>query len=153
MTQIHYNLLFNNIVAGTSLRTLLASNTSTVAKGFGIESLTEEKANNLAAGFTFKQGGHVRVDIFYQRFGARGQALVNLFGSLFLLLPVTGFIFWISWEYVAASWAVWEGSREAGGLPGVFLLKTLLPLMAINLLLQGLAETLRSALVLVEEPA
>ncbi|MBK8372283.1 MAG: TonB-dependent receptor [Saprospiraceae bacterium] len=57
LAQIHYNLIFTNIVAGKSLQTLLASNTSTVAKSFGIESLQEEKANNLAAGLTYKKGG------------------------------------------------------------------------------------------------
>ncbi len=57
LSQIHYNLLFNNIVAGTSLRTLLASNTSTVAKEFGIESLKEETAQNFAAGFSYTKGG------------------------------------------------------------------------------------------------
>ncbi len=57
LAQIHYNLLFNNIVAGTSLRTLLASNTSTVAKAFGIDALKEEKAQNYAAGVTYKTGG------------------------------------------------------------------------------------------------
>jgi iron complex outermembrane receptor protein len=57
LAQIHYNLIFTNIVAGKSLQTLLASNTSTVAKAFGIEPLQEEKANNLAAGITYKKGG------------------------------------------------------------------------------------------------
>jgi iron complex outermembrane receptor protein len=56
LAQIHYNLLFNNIVAGASLRTLLASNTSTVAKAFGIKPLTQETAENLAAGLTLKRG-------------------------------------------------------------------------------------------------
>lgn len=57
LAQIHYNLLFNNIVAGESLRTLLAANTSTVAKAFGIESLKEEKAQNYAMGIAYKKGG------------------------------------------------------------------------------------------------
>ncbi len=57
LVQIHYNLLFNNIVGNSSLRTLLASNTSTVAKAFGIESLKEETAQNYAVGFTFKKSG------------------------------------------------------------------------------------------------
>ncbi len=57
LAQIHYNLLFNNIVAGASERTLLASNTSTVARSFGIEPLREETAQNIAAGFTFKLSG------------------------------------------------------------------------------------------------
>ncbi|MDX1479471.1 MAG: TonB-dependent receptor, partial [Saprospiraceae bacterium] len=57
LVQIHYNLLFNNIVGGASLRTLLASNTSTVTRAFGIEPLKEETAVNASLGFTFKSGG------------------------------------------------------------------------------------------------
>ena len=66
LAQIHYNLLFNNIVAGTSLRTLLASNTSTVAKSFGIESLKEETATNAAIGLTYKNSGFTATVDFYQ---------------------------------------------------------------------------------------
>lgn len=66
LAQIHYNLLFNNIVAGASIRTLLASNTSTVAKGFGIESLKEEKARNLSGGLTYKKSGLTATVDFYQ---------------------------------------------------------------------------------------
>ena len=72
------------------------------------------------------------------------QALIDLCGFLFLLLPVSGFIFFISWDYVAASWALKEGSREAGGLPGVFLLKSILLLMPALLLLQGLSHSIRA---------
>jgi iron complex outermembrane receptor protein len=56
LAQKHYNLVFNNIVAGESVRTLLASNTSTVAKAFGIGELTEETAANSSVGFTFNIG-------------------------------------------------------------------------------------------------
>lgn len=102
----------------------------------------------LGAAYTLRHEGHVRVDIFYSRFGARGRAWVDLMGVLFLLLPVTLFITWISWQYVASSWSLLEGSGEAGGLPGVFLLKSLIPLMAILLLLQGVAMGLRALCVL-----
>lgn len=57
LAQIHYNLTFTNIVAGSSLTTLLASNTSTVAKSFGIDPLKQETATNLAAGFAFSKNG------------------------------------------------------------------------------------------------
>ena len=57
LAQIHYNLLFNNIVAGQSVRTLLSSNNSPVTKAFGIGSLTEEKAFNGSFGFTFRYNG------------------------------------------------------------------------------------------------
>ena len=66
LAQIHYNLLFNNIVGTKSVRTLLASNTSTVAKSFGINPLTEEKATNLALGFTYKTGGFTATVDGYQ---------------------------------------------------------------------------------------
>ncbi len=66
LAQIHYNLLFNNIVAGTSERTLLASNTSTVARQFGIDALKEENSFNLAAGFTVKAAGFTATVDGYQ---------------------------------------------------------------------------------------
>lgn len=103
----------------------------------------------LGAAYTLKHEGHVRVDIFYRKFSPRKRALVDLSGFLFLLLPVTLFIFWISWDYVATSWALLEGSREAGGLPGVFLLKSALLLMPLLLLLQGLSQGIRAMLVLI----
>ena len=102
----------------------------------------------LGAAYTLRHDGHVRVDIFYQKFGPRGRAWVDLFGTLLLLLPVTVFIAWSSWEYVAIAWDLKEGSREAGGLPGVYLLKTAIPLMAALMLLQGISLALRSVLVL-----
>ncbi len=102
----------------------------------------------LGAAYTLRHDGHVRVDIFYRKFGPRGRAWVDLLGVLFLLIPVTGFIAWISWDYVAASWALHEGSREAGGLPGVYLLKSVIPLMALLLLLQGVAMGLRALSVI-----
>jgi iron complex outermembrane receptor protein len=66
LTQIHYNLLFNNIVAGESLVTLLAANTSTVAKSFGIEPLKEEKAYNFAVGTTYTKKGFTGTIDAYQ---------------------------------------------------------------------------------------
>ena len=80
----------------------------------------------LGAAYTLRHNGHVRVDIFYRKFGVRGRRWVDLLGTLLLLIPTCLFIAWMSWHYVSVSWEVHEGSREAGGLPGVFLLKTLL---------------------------
>ncbi len=100
------------------------------------------------AAFTLKHGGHVRVDILFRKLTPRGQAWIDLFGSLFLLLPVCGVIAWISWDYVLQSWRLLESSREAGGLPGVFLLKSMILVMALLLLLQGVATVLRCLLLL-----
>ena len=102
----------------------------------------------VGAAYTLKHQGHVRVDIFYRRFSSRTKAWVDLLGSLFLLLPVCIFIFTVSWDYVAQSWALHEGSREAGGLDGVYLLKALILAMAGLLVLQGLAMSIRALLQL-----
>ena len=106
----------------------------------------------LGAAYALKSGAHVRVDIFYRNFSERGRAWVNSLGGIVFLMPLCAFIGVSSWSYVTESWAILETSPEPGGIPAVFLLKSLLPLMAVNLFLQGLAETLRSTLVLVEEP-
>lgn len=93
----------------------------------------------LGLAYTLKHDAHVRVDVFYRRFGERGRAWVDLVGAIVLLLPLCAYIAWSSWDYVAASWAVGERSREAGGLPGLFLLKTIIPVAAALLALQGVA--------------
>lgn len=102
----------------------------------------------LGAAYTLKHDGHVRVDIFYRAMSPRGQAWVDLAGSLFLLGPVCVFIVWVSWDYVAASWAVRETSPEAGGIPAVYLLKTIVPITAGLLTLQGVGLIINSCLVL-----
>ena len=104
----------------------------------------------LGTAYALKSGAHVRVDIFYRNFSHRTQAWVNSLGGIVFLMPLCAFIGFSSWNYVSESWIVREVSPEPGGIPAVFLLKSIIPLMAFNLFLQGLAETLRSALVLAE---
>ena len=101
-----------------------------------------------AAAWTLKQGGHVRVDIFYAGASPRTRALIDLAGALFLLLPFVGVLAWFALPYVARSWAILERSPEASGLPLVFLLKTLMLLFALLLGLQGLAQAARAWLTL-----
>ena len=98
--------------------------------------------------FTLKHDGHVRVDIFYRGFSPRFKAIVNLIGGLLFLIPFCLLIFFISWDYVLASWVIRETSAENNGLPFIYLLKTLMLLMPVTLLLQGIAEILRSGLIL-----
>ena len=98
----------------------------------------------VGAAWTLQQNAHVRVDMFYSRWTPRTQAWVDLFGTLLLLLPVMLFISVISWQYIVDSWQVHEGSREAGGLPGVFILKSFILVMTVLLLLQAVANLLKA---------
>jgi TRAP-type mannitol/chloroaromatic compound transport system permease small subunit len=98
--------------------------------------------------YTLGRNGHVRVDIFYERLSRRGRARVDLVGTLLLLMPVCILIIWLGWDYVVESWRVKEASREAGGIPGVYLLKALILIMPILLLAQALSNALRNWLFL-----
>ncbi len=104
----------------------------------------------LGAAYTLRHDAHVRVDVFYRDFRPATKAWVDLLGALGLLLPVCGFILWSSWGYVAESWALHEGSREAGGLPGLYLLKTAIPVMAVLVMIQGIAQALHALTALLE---
>lgn len=109
---------------------------------------------SIAAAWALQQDRHVRVDIFYAGMTNKNRARVDLLGSLVFLVPFCIFILVISWPYVSNSWKLLESSREAGGLPLVFLLKSLIMVMPVLLLGQALInitdawKTLRR-----EEPA
>jgi TRAP-type mannitol/chloroaromatic compound transport system permease small subunit len=94
----------------------------------------------LASAWTLQDDGHVRVDIFYRDRPVWHKALVNLLGMLLFLIPFCVFLLVIGWDYVFASWRLLEGSREAGGLPLVYILKSLILLMPALLFLQALCS-------------
>lgn len=107
----------------------------------------------LAAAWTLQTEGHVRVDIFYAAAPPRTRAAIDLAGALLLLVPFTAAILVWSIPYVVRSWAILERSREASGLPAVFLLKSLIPLFAVLLGLQGVAQAIRAVAVLRHQPS
>ena len=100
--------------------------------------------------YTLKHRGHVRVDIIHQKLSTKGKAYIDTFGTLVFLFPVSIFLFLSSLDYVAFSWSVYETSAMPGGLPGVFIIKSLIPVMAILLFLQGIADLLRNLIILVD---
>jgi len=106
-----------------------------------------------AAPWTLLANGHVRVDIFYADATTRTRAKIDLAGALLLLVPFMAAVIWFSWPYAARAWAIMEGSREAGGIPLVFLLKSSIPGFAALMLLQGVAQAFRAALSLTADGA
>ncbi|UWQ81497.1 TRAP transporter small permease subunit (plasmid) [Leisingera sp. S132] len=89
---------------------------------------------------------HVRVDMLYHTFSARRRRIIDALGILFFLLPLCIFMFWASKDYVLNSWTALEGSREASGLPGVFLFKTVIPIALLLLILHALSILKRCVL-------
>ncbi len=104
----------------------------------------------LAAAWTLQRDEHVRVDILYRGMTDRRQALVRILGTLVFLAPVCIFLFVQSLDYVQDAWRFREQSRESGGLPYPFtpLLKSVIPLTAVLLLLQGVALSVRDLAIL-----
>lgn len=102
----------------------------------------------LGAAYALKTDAHVRVDIFYRGFSAGTRAWINALGGIVFLLPLCVLILIISSDYVRQAWTVREISADSGGIPAVFLLKSLIPCMAVTLMLQGIAEILRNLAVL-----
>ena len=80
----------------------------------------------------------------HDRLSARARVKINLLGHSIFLLPVCLVITVESFDYVVRAWSILEGSPEVGGIPGVYLLKTLIPLSALLLLVQAIAEALRA---------
>jgi len=99
----------------------------------------------LGAAYTLNKDGHVRVDIFYSKMSANKKAVVDILGNILFLIPVCIFIYWSSWEYVTDSWELKESSREAGGLPWIYLLKITILLMPALLIIQAIANMARDA--------
>jgi TRAP-type mannitol/chloroaromatic compound transport system permease small subunit len=104
----------------------------------------------MGAAYALLHDRHVRVDFFYNRRGPRYRAAINLLGTVVFLFPTIGMLAWVNYPYVRSAWGRLEGSLEAGGLPGVFLLKSVLLVFCIPLAAQGISFAIRNALVLFE---
>lgn len=106
----------------------------------------------VAAGYTLLHDGHVRVDIFYRPASIRSKAWINLIGLACFLLPTLAAVWWVAWPYVLLSWQRFETSREAGGMHGLYLLKTVMLVFLVLLALQGIALAIRSVFILMHRP-
>jgi len=87
--------------------------------------------------------GHVRVEIVSEALGDAYVAWADRVALVFFLIPAFGLIIWAYWPELAYSWSIREGSIETGGLGGLFLVKTALPLAAGLTIVQGIAAALR----------
>jgi TRAP-type mannitol/chloroaromatic compound transport system permease small subunit len=99
----------------------------------------------LGMAYGIRRGGHVRVDVFYEHFGPRLQASVDLLTALLTLLFAVVAI-QLSIPYAEQAYRIGEGSPDPGGLPHRFIIKSCLPLGFLLLALQAVQMTLESGL-------
>ncbi|MCK5164092.1 MAG: TRAP transporter small permease subunit [Desulfobacula sp.] len=86
---------------------------------------------------------NVRVDILYQGYLPGKKAILDRFGLVFLLFPATGYAAYVSWRPMVNSWRLLETSPTLDGLPGYFLLKTLLFLIFAGIALVSLVLAMK----------
>lgn len=102
----------------------------------------------LGAAYTFKEGGHVRVDILYMSFSKKTKAWIDLIGTFVFLIPFAVMVILSSRIFVQSSWAVMEVSADPGGLPARYLLKAMIPLGFTLLIVQGVSEALKNFMII-----
>ncbi|MFA5914872.1 MAG: TRAP transporter small permease subunit [Burkholderiales bacterium] len=96
----------------------------------------------LGAGYTLLQNQHVRIDVVTGRLSKRARAWIDVFGTLFFLLPMAIAIMWMSWPVFVQSWELHEGSSNAGGLI-VWPARLMVPVGFFLLILQGFSELIK----------
>jgi len=96
----------------------------------------------LAAGYTLKHNGHVRIDVFYGRWVPRARAWIDLLGTALFLLPLCALMVWLSWHGFVESFQRGEVSSDAGGLIR-WPVRLLIPLGFALLGLQGISELIK----------
>ncbi len=98
----------------------------------------------LGIAYTLKENSHVRVDIFYDHFTPKTQAVVNLLGTLLFILPFSVLIIYVGVDFVLLSFEQMESSSDPGGLPYRYVVKALMPLAFVLLGLQSLSEIIKA---------
>lgn len=96
----------------------------------------------LCAGYTLLKGEHVKIDIVFSHFSRRTQVKIDIFGTLFFLLPFTVAAIYFSWGQVVSKVVSGEVSSSAGGLP-LWPAWVLIPIGFALLGLQGLSELIK----------
>ena len=91
----------------------------------------------LGISYTLSQDGHVRVDLIYNQLSPRRQAMVDIGGTLLLLIPFALLISWYGIGFVADSYQLGEGSGDPGGLPHRWIIKSMIPLAFILLIISS----------------
>ena len=103
------------------------------------------------AGFTYLNDAHVRIDIIYRSSSKVYKAIVDLVGNVFLLMPFLYIIWSYSFPFVYKSFQINEVSREAGGLPMLFLLKAAILIFAFLLFIQALSKLINNFIIIYQK--
>lgn len=103
----------------------------------------------MGAAYTLRLKGHVRVDVFYRLLSPKAQAIVDIFFTLVAFLPLFLAVFYFSLDRVIFSWQIGEKSLESVLRIPIYPFKTVIPVVCLMLLFQGVAELIRNLSVVI----
>jgi TRAP-type mannitol/chloroaromatic compound transport system permease small subunit len=98
----------------------------------------------IGTAYTLMRVGHVRTDMLYQNWSIRRQNWIDAVGYFFFFFPAMILLFYFGWQEFSHSWSIGETSDASPWRPIVYPFKGVIPLTALLLLLQGIAELLKS---------
>ena len=98
----------------------------------------------LGAAYTLYKGKHIRTDLFYEKFSVKRQGWVDAVLYLFFFFPGIIFFFLAGWDEALHAWEIKELSDATPLRPPLYPFKTVIPVTAVLLLLQGVSELLKS---------
>ncbi len=99
----------------------------------------------LGAAYTLYRGGHIRTDIFYQNWSVRTRGLVDAGLYLFFFFPGMIFFFWMGLQEALHAIDIREVSDQSPWRPPLYPFKTVIPIAAALLMVQGTSEFLKAA--------
>jgi TRAP-type mannitol/chloroaromatic compound transport system permease small subunit len=97
----------------------------------------------LGTAYTLMRIGHVRTDMLYQNWSIRRQNWIDAIGYVFFFFPAMAFLFYYGWQEASHSWSIGETSDASPWRPIVYPFKTVIPLTAVLLIIQGIAEVMK----------
>jgi TRAP-type mannitol/chloroaromatic compound transport system permease small subunit len=91
----------------------------------------------LLAPYALLKKGHVSIDVLYQNLSPKTQAILDVISYIIFFFPFLIVLLNVGWSLAAASWATGETTLTAR-LPVIMpLLKTVTPVTALLLIIQG----------------
>jgi TRAP-type mannitol/chloroaromatic compound transport system permease small subunit len=103
----------------------------------------------LVAAYTLLYKSHVSIDIIYGRYSARTRGILDIITYLVFFFPFCLIVFYQGIIFAQTSWSIGETS-ESAALRIVPLIKTVIPVTFGLLLLQGLANFIRSIMLVLK---
>ncbi|MBN2568837.1 MAG: TRAP transporter small permease subunit [Deltaproteobacteria bacterium] len=104
----------------------------------------------LAIAMNFKDNSNARIDIFYNSFSKKTQAIIEVIGNILFLLPFCLAVLWWAYPFVQSSWEVREASPDPGGLPCIYLMKAVIPVAFVLLLVGAIPNTIKNIFTILD---